>query len=69
MAAPHVAGSSALYLAAQPQTDDRSAFTNARQALLGAAEDTDPDTTTWSNTTKYPHAEDFLDVGALLGGN
>lgn len=68
MAAPHVAGAAALFLADQAQTNDRSAFTNARQALLGAAEDTDPATTTWTNSTDYPHDEGFLDVGALLGG-
>lgn len=69
MAAPHVAGGAALFLADQPQAADRTAFTNARQALLDSAENTDPDTTTWSNTTEYPHAEDFLDAGTLLGGS
>lgn len=69
MAAPHLAGGSALFLADQSQTNDRTAFTNARQALLGSAEDTDPDATSWNNTSGNPHDEGFLDVDALLSGS
>ncbi|HIE22366.1 MAG TPA: hypothetical protein EYP73_07200 [Acidimicrobiia bacterium] len=62
MASPHVAGAIALYLASNPQAADYSAFTNARAALLGAAEETSGN---FSNTSGNPHDEDFLDAGGL----
>ena len=64
MAAPHVAGAIALYLASHPtQAADYSAFVNARAALLSGAEPTtDPPFMIKSGN---PHDEDFLDAGNL----
>lgn len=61
MAAPHVAGGLALFLASNRQSNDGSAFLNARSALLSGAEST----STFSNTSGNPHDEDFLDAGSL----
>jgi subtilisin len=62
MASPHVAGAIALYLKSNPQSPDDTAFANARGALLGVAEETNP---TFPNTSGHPHAEDFLYAGGL----
>jgi subtilisin len=66
MASPHVAGGLALYLktrasSTSPLTADYSAFTNARSALLSAAETTP----FGSEDTTNPHDEDFLDAEKL----
>lgn len=65
MASPHVAGAIALWLAANSgQSADYSAFLNARDDLLGAAEET----TGGGNFTikgGHPHDEDFLDAGSF----
>lgn len=61
MASPHVAGALALFLKSNPQSGDGSAFSNARSALLGGAEST----SSFSNTSGHPHAEDFLNAGSL----
>ena len=58
MAAPHVAGALALYLAIEPTFGDGTAFTNARSRLLNDAEDT----SSFSNSSGNPHAEKFLNV-------
>ena len=61
MASPHVAGALALIMASSSQSADGSAFENLRSTLLNAAEDT----SSFSNTSGYPHDEDFLDAGSL----
>jgi len=61
MAAPHLAGAIALYLASNPQSADASAFHNTRAALLSGAEDSSG----FSNTSGHPHSEDFIDVSGL----
>ncbi len=61
MATPHVAGAVALWLEGVSQSADYSAFTNARAALLGAAEST----AGFSNTSGNPHAEDLLDASGF----
>jgi len=61
MAAPNVAGSIALYLSRNTQSADSTAFTNARAALLSM----DESTAGFSNTSGYPHDEDFLNAGSL----
>lgn len=71
MASPHVAGAVALWLGSNSFDADPmptvgfAAFTNARAALLTAAEETDemvdPDTA-FVNTSGDSHTEDFLDV-------
>lgn len=61
MAAPHVAGGAALFLRANTQNPDDSAFFNTRDQLLDTAEDTD----SFDNTTGDPHDEDFLDASSL----
>lgn len=58
MAAPHVAGAAALYLDANTEDPDGSAFTETRSSLLDTAESTDG----FSNTSSNPHDEDFLSV-------
>ncbi|HWH32674.1 MAG TPA: S8 family serine peptidase [Egibacteraceae bacterium] len=58
MAAPHVAGALALYLAANPQPADAGAFAAARGAMLTEADAT----SSWSNSSGNPHAEPFLDA-------
>lgn len=58
MAAPHVAGAAALYLDANSESANHSAFANTRSSLLNTAEST----TDFSNTSGNPHAEDFLSV-------
>lgn len=58
MAAPHVAGGAALFLEANPQAADGSAFEQTRTNLLDDAEST----ADFSNTSGNPHDEDFLDV-------
>ena len=65
MAAPHVAGAIALYLASNPQLADISAFLNARAALLAGAEDTGEGTTFTVRQNNNPHDEDFLDASGL----
>lgn len=74
MASPHVAGAVALWLASNADeviplpTIGFSAYSNARAALLGAAEETDPISyplTSFINTSGNPHAEDFLDVSTF----
>lgn len=65
MASPHVAGAVALWLEANlGQSADYSAFSNARDALLDAAEETSSD---GNFTIKggHLHDEDFLDAGEL----
>ncbi len=61
MATPHVAGAIALWLEGTSQSADYSAFTNARAALLGAAEST----VGFNNTSGNPHAEDLLDASGF----
>lgn len=61
MASPHVAGAAALFLKSNSQSADGSAFANARDALLFAAESTNG----FNNTSGKPHDEDFLDAGGL----
>ncbi|MDQ2069373.1 S8 family serine peptidase [Natronospira bacteriovora] len=61
MAAPHVAGGVALILASSNESQDSSAFFNARSILLDSAEDTG----SFSNTSGNPHDEDFLDARGL----
>lgn len=61
MASPHVAGGAALYITTNAQSLDYSAFTNTRDGLLAADESTD----NFSNTTGFPHDEDFLDAENL----
>ena len=61
MAAPHVAGAVALYLASTNQSASASAFHNARAALLSGAEST----AGFSNSSGNPHDEDYLDAGSL----
>lgn len=60
MAAPHVAGTLALFLENNPQAPDFSALTNARAALLNAAEPSD----SFDNMSGHLHDEDFLDAVA-----
>ena len=64
-ATPHVTGALALFLKSNPQAANFSAFTNARAALLGAAEKTTGDTSNFTNTSGNDHFEDFLDVSGL----
>lgn len=61
MAAPHAAGALALYLAAGTQSPDYSAFANAQQALLAAAEPTG----SFTATKDGKHTEPFLDAQNL----
>ncbi len=61
MASPHAAGAAALYLAAYPQANNASAFHNFRAWMIQNEENT----SNWSNTSGYPHAEGFLDVRGL----
>ena len=61
IATAHVSGWAALYLVSNPQLNDATAFTNARQDLLALAEST----ATFSNTTGFPHSEDFVDASGL----
>jgi len=61
MASPHVAGAIALYLAANPQKPDFSAFENARAALLSNAEST----AGFSNSSGHPHDEWFLNISSF----
>lgn len=61
MASPHVAGGLALILASTNQALNGSAFTNARNILLGS----DESTSSFSNTSGNPHDEDFLDASSL----
>ncbi|HET6519664.1 MAG TPA: S8 family serine peptidase [Geminicoccaceae bacterium] len=61
MAAPHVAGAAALYLASNAQSPDFTAFANTRTGLLDAAEGTDG----FANGSGKPHAEDFLSADGL----
>jgi len=58
MAAPHVAGSIALYLKKYPQGNSYSAFTNMRQLLLNASTSTNG----FYNTSTYSHTENYLNV-------
>lgn len=58
MAAPHVAGSIALFLKKYPQSNAYSAFTNMRQLLLNAS----TSTTGFYNTSGYSHTENYLNV-------
>ena len=58
MAAPHVAGAVARFLADYPQPADENAFLNARNHLLGKAESTSG----FSNSSGHPHAEAFLNT-------
>ena len=61
MATPHVAGACALFLASSTQSANGSAFSNTRTRLLNDAEDS----SSFSNTSGRPHAEDFLNAGGL----
>lgn len=61
MAAPHVSGAVALYLATTQHDNDGTAFDNARDALLTHAEPN----SNLSNTSGHPHQEDFLNISGL----
>lgn len=61
MASPHVAGGAALILASSSQSNDGTAFENARSTMLQNAESTNG----FSNSSGNPHDEDFLDAGGL----
>jgi subtilisin len=65
MAAPHVAGAVALYLESFPGSADYTAFTSARDALLGMAEPTSGGSSIFANSSGHPHAEDFVDASGL----
>jgi subtilisin len=61
MASPHVAGAIALYLASNSQSQDNTAFANARDQLLSTAETT----TGFDNSSGNVHQEGFLDSSGL----
>jgi subtilisin len=61
MAAPHVAGAIALYLATNPQSADGTAFLSVRNQLLTTAEQT----TGFDNSSGHMHEEDLLDGSGL----
>ncbi len=63
MAAPHVTGVIALFLATDPPTvgADGSAFVESRKALIDGAEGTGG-FNGFSNTSGHPHDENFLDA-------
>jgi subtilisin len=58
MSSPHAAGVAALQVASANPSGSYSAFSQTRQAILGAAEST----SNWSNTSGNPHDEDFLAI-------
>lgn len=58
MAAPHVSGVIALYLAANAVPANGLAFVDSRDALIAGAEPTGG----FNNTSGRPHSEDFLDA-------
>jgi subtilisin len=61
MAAPHVAGAIALYLATNPRSADGTAFVSVRNQLLTTAEQT----TGFDNSSGHVHDEDLLDGSGL----
>ncbi|MBH9578122.1 S8 family serine peptidase [Inhella proteolytica] len=58
MAAPHAAGAAALFLKKFPQGNSYGAFLDIRQRLLNAS----TSTAGFTNSSGYPHAENYLDV-------